>query len=156
LSHFRVGWRNWGGSARNAGAGVTPRSDLLIVLLRRQRRVLLHCFRRILMRRRRWSRLLADRLILFTIGVGVQSAGNLASQVGNRRDGRHGVHGPLLCFYGGNARFGRFETGVGQPGNDPEQDAELDRHKIRNFQVHFATPPSAIINMTEPKANLFL
>jgi hypothetical protein len=90
---------------------------------------------------RRGSRLLGDRLVLFPIDVVIESAGKLASWLRNGCDSRDRVHRSLPHFYRGDARFGRLETGVGQPGNDPEQDAKLDRHKIRNFQIHFATPP---------------
>jgi formyltetrahydrofolate synthetase len=46
LSRLRVGWGNCGdGTVRRTGAGITPRSDLLIVQLRRESPGLLHCFR---------------------------------------------------------------------------------------------------------------
>ena len=46
LGHLRVGWRNCGdGTVRKTGAGITPRSDLLIVQPRRLGPVPLHCFR---------------------------------------------------------------------------------------------------------------
>jgi hypothetical protein len=46
LFHFRVRGRiRDDGTVFKTGAGVTPRSDLLIVQLRRQSRVLLHCRR---------------------------------------------------------------------------------------------------------------
>lgn len=45
-SRLRVGWRDCGaGTVRKTGAGLTPRSDLLIIQPRRLSPVPLHCFR---------------------------------------------------------------------------------------------------------------
>ena len=46
FNHLRVGWGSCGdGTVRRTGAGLTPRSDLLIVQPRRLSPVPLHCFR---------------------------------------------------------------------------------------------------------------
>jgi len=75
----------------------------------------------------RWSRLLADRLGPVATYAVIDRGRALISRRKRRRGGR---------FVGG-------ESGIGQPGHHPDKNPELDRNKIRNFQVHFATPPSS-------------
>jgi hypothetical protein len=70
-------------------------------------------------------------------------------------DSRCGFRRRFLRFCCG-AWSGEWEMGVCQPGHDPYKNAELDRNKICNFQVHFAKPFQAMIKMTETKENLFL
>ncbi|MEY2488363.1 MAG: hypothetical protein QOC70_305 [Verrucomicrobiota bacterium] len=145
LSHFRIGWRSRGdGIVFKTQTGVTPRSDLLIVLLRRQSRVLLHCCSGVLVHR--------DWLGLFTISAVIYRLESLLSRLKRGCDNRRGSRHRFLHFRCG-ARPGEWEMQVRQPKHDPYENAELDRNKIRNFQVHFGESLRAIIKKTETKEN---
>ena len=134
LIHFRVGRRIRGDvSVPKTRACVRLCNDLLIVLWRD------------------WSRLLVNRLRRFMIGLVVYRISRLKYVC----DNRDGVQSALLHSCCG-ARFGGWETGVCQPGHDPDQNTEFDRNKICNFWVHFRKSLQAIDKYDGNQKELFL
>ena len=150
-SHLRVRGRHGDDrSVLEARAGIRSRSDLLIVELRRQRQVLLHCRRRILVLQHR-SRRLGDRLGLILAGAVIYRLGTLlrrvkaVAAVADRGPGRgaKSCHGFCDRFphFGDGVRIAEGKLGVGQPGKNSDEQAELDRDQVHNFQVHFRQAP---------------
>jgi hypothetical protein len=101
-----------------------------------------------------WSRLLGICRSFITIGPVVDRGGTLFFRLDHGPGRRHGFHRRFPRLRGA-ARCGGFETGIGQPGHDTDKNSELDRNKIRNFQVHFAKRLKATDKMTENQKQLF-
>ena len=138
LFQLRVSGRGDDRTVLEIGAGVRPRRDLLIILLRRQSRVMLHCFWRILVLHH-WNRLFGDGLDSIRIGAVIYRDRTLAFWVGHCSATES--TGPLRLLFGDARWFGGIEMRVGEPGDDPDEHAELDRNKINNFQVQFRHAP---------------
>jgi hypothetical protein len=122
LSHCCVGKRiSADGSGIRTGVGVRLRSDLLIVVLRR------------------WRQLLVPLSCPLPVCGVIHSAGARISRFKYASVSRDGGHRPFLHFCSG-ARFVGWETGIYQPGHGPDKNAELNRNKICNLQLHFSRP----------------
>jgi hypothetical protein len=76
--------------------------------------------------------LLRRRGVIHHIGILVVE---LRQEVDNR-----GAFSRRLSHFRRSARSGGFEAGIHQAGHDSDKNAELDRNKMRNFQIHSPSP----------------
>jgi len=94
--------------------------------------------------------LLGDRFGRFGRGAVIHHIGTLVFGLRHGFDSR-GAFSRRLSHFRRGARSGVFEAEKHEAGHDPDKNAELDRNKMCNFQIHFPKPLQAIIEMTEPK-----
>jgi hypothetical protein len=83
--------------------------------------------------------LLGDRLGRFSVSAVINHIGRLVFGLRQGFDSR-GAFSRRLSPFRCDARSGVFETEKHQAGHDPDKNAELDRNKMCDFQIHFPKP----------------
>jgi hypothetical protein len=84
--------------------------------------------------------LLGDQLGQVSVSAVIHHIGRLVFQLRKEFDSRDAFSHRFSPFRRG-ARPEEFDAGKHQAANDPDKNAELDRNKMCNFQVHFPKPP---------------
>jgi hypothetical protein len=95
--------------------------------------------------------LLGDQLGQFSVGAVIIHIDSLLFGLRKGLDSRGAFSRPLSAFRRG-AGPKVFEAGNRHAANDPDKDAELDRNKMCDFQVHFPKPPPGLRIFSETVA----